>query len=525
MSEKYCSNCCKNINAATFFLHERMCYQNVKKCPKCNKPFTVDDLEEHMLEAHTEVECEFCQKKFLKSEIDNHKKRCDSKLVPCSYCEMEVLLGELREHQKACGAITEPCIKCNRYIQRKNMDKHLMEGCPPPKNDRRSVDVMRTSGKLSLGQNNNYNNNNYNNEMFNYNNIFNNTNKNDNNKNDKKNINSSNINNNISNNNINNNITNNNKNIKNNITNNNKNINNNTNNNNNNNTNKYNYIPININDYIPDEIFFENDNKKNVDIKIHDNIKKPNLPIRPPSGKKILNEAARKSSSNIGNNHTNDMSNLNNIINNKKEANIKPPSSNITINKINNNTNIKNPQIKKPIRKETEKAKTNIINKEKDKKNDFMNRQNNSNKQAVVIKPTSNKINNSNNSSMNNSRYNFRDNNKKLSSKPNFNISKGNMKIPKEKQSDEEFRRTRDKLTFKEAKNITNKNMNNNNKSNNNYMNNNNKLNKNNMKKNDNKIINDEDYLVNYNFGDVGEDEQIMQQIIEQSLKDQKRKK
>ena len=484
MSEKYCSNCCKNINAATFFLHERMCYQNVKKCPKCNKPFTVDDLEEHMLEAHTEVECEFCQKKFLKSEIDNHKKRCDSKLVPCSYCEMEVLLGELREHQKACGAITEPCIKCNRYIQRKNMDKHLMDGCPPPKNDRRSVDVMRTSGKLSLGQNNN---NNYNNDILNYDN-----------KHDKKNINSTNINNN-------------------------KNINNN--NKNNNSTNKYNYIPININDYIPDEIFYENDNKKNVDIKIHDNIKKPNLPIRPPSGKKILNEAARKSSSNIGNNNTNNINNLNNIINNKKEANIKPPSSNITINKINNNTNIKNPQIKKPVRKETEKAKTNIINKEKDKKNDFMNRQNNSNKQAVVIKQTSNKINNSNNSSMNNSRYNFRDNNKKLSSKPNFNISKGNMKIPKEKQSDEEFRRTRDKLTFKEAKNITNKNMNNNIKSNNNYMNNNNKLNKNNMKKNDNKIINDEDYLVNYNFGDVGEDEQIMQQIIEQSLKDQKRKK
>ena len=501
MSEKYCSNCCKNINAATFFLHERMCYQNVKKCPKCNKPFTVDDLEEHMLEAHTEVECEFCQKKFLKSEIDNHKKRCDSKLVPCSYCEMEVLLGELREHQKACGAITEPCIKCNRYIQRKNMDKHLMDGCPPPKNDRRSVDVMRTSGKLSLGQNNN---NNYNNDILNYDNIFNNTNKNDNNtdknnnKNDKKNINSTNINNN-------------------------KNINNN--NKNNNSTNKYNYIPININDYIPDEIFYENDNKKNVDIKIHDNIKKPNLPIRPPSGKKILNEAARKSSSNIGNNNTNNINNLNNIINNKKETNIKPPSSNITINKINNNTNIKNPQIKKPVRKETEKAKTNIINKEKDKKNDFMNRQNNSNKQAVVIKPTSNKINNSNNSSMNNSRYNFRDNNKKLSSKPNFNISKGNMKIPKEKQSDEEFRRTRDKLTFKEAKNITNKNMNNNNKSNNNYMNNNNKLKKDNIKKNDNKIINDEDYLVNYNFGDVGEDEQIMQQIIEQSLKDQKRKK
>jgi hypothetical protein len=443
MTEKYCSNCCKNINAATFFLHERMCSINVKKCPKCNKPFTVDDLEDHIKEVHTEIECEFCKKKFLKSEIDNHKKRCDSKMVPCSYCEMDVLLGELKEHQKTCGAITEPCIKCNRYIQRKNMDKHLLDGCPPPKNDRKSVDVMRNSSKLSLGKNNNnIINNDYNN-----------------------------------------------------------------------------FIPININDYIPDEIFFENDNKKNVDIKIHDNIKKPNLSIRPPSGKKLLNEAAKKNTSNIGNNSTNKISNPFNIINEKKETN-----------KINdnNNTNIKNPQIKKPVRKETERAKANIIHKDKDKKNDYLNKQNNSNKPAIVIKPvskeTTNKIN-TNNQSMNNSRYNFRDNNKKLSSKPNFNISKGNMKIPKEKQSDEEFRRTRDKLTFKEAKNITNKNMNNNIKSNNNYMNNNNKLNKNNMKKNDNKIINDEDYLVNYNFGDVGEDEQIMQQIIEQSLKDQKRKK
>ena len=128
MTEKYCSNCCKNINATTFFLHERMCSINVKKCPKCNKPFTVDDLEDHIKEVHTEIECEFCKKKFLKSEIDNHKKRCDSKMVPCSYCEMDVLLGELKEHQKTCGAITEPCIKCNRYIQRKNMDKHLMDG-------------------------------------------------------------------------------------------------------------------------------------------------------------------------------------------------------------------------------------------------------------------------------------------------------------------------------------------------------------------------------------------------------------
>ena len=133
---------------------------------------------------------------------------------------------------------------------------------------------------------------------------------------------------------------------------------------------------------------------------------------------------------------------------------------------------------------------------------------------------------------MNYSRYNFRDNNKKLSSKPAFNISKGSMKIPKEKEkeSDEEFRRTRDKLTFKEAKNIANKNMNNNIKNKNISLNNNNIKNdnikqKNNNTKNNERMITDGDYIANLNFGDVGDDEQLMQEIIEQSLKDQKKKK
>ena len=429
MAEKYCSNCCKNINAATFFLHERMCSINVKKCPKCNKPFTIVDLEEHIQEVHSEVECEYCKKKFSKGEIENHKKRCDSKMVPCSYCELNVLLGELKEHQKTCGSITEPCIKCKRYIQRKDMDKHLMDGCPPPKNDRRSVDVIRNDNRTAIGKN--------------INSIYNNINNN--------------------------------------------------------------FIPININDYVPDEIFFENDNKK-LDVKIHENMKKPDLQIRPPSGKKILNEKARKSSSNIGNTNINNKINeinLNNNIINKKETEVKP------INKNNN----KNTQIKKPIRKEPEKAKTNIYH--KDKKNDYLNKRNNANKQAILIKPiekekedNKNKININNT----NSRYTNRDNKKKLSSKPNFNITKGSMKVSKEKENEEEFRKTRDKLTFKEAKNIANKNMNSNTKINNNI-------------KETKKIIDDEDYIANFNFGDVNEEDQLMQEIIEKSLKDQKNKK
>jgi len=313
------------------------------------------------------------------------------------------------------------------------MDKHLMDGCPPPKNDRRSVDVTHTDNRISLGKNSN---NNYN-------------------------INT-------------------------------------------------NYIPININDYVPDEIFFENDNKK-LDVKIHENMKKPDLQIRPPSGKKVLNEKARKSSSNIGNidlNKNSNINKINNIINNKETNNNKPSNTNISKNTT------KNTQTKKVVRKEAEKAKANVMN-HNYKKNDYLNKQNNANKQAILIKPiekekedNKNKININNT----NSRYTNRDNKKKLSSKPNFNITKGSMKVSKEKENEEEFRKTRDKLTFKEAKNIANKNMNSNTKVNNNI-------------KETKKIIDDEDYIANFNFGDVNEEDQLMQEIIEKSLKEQKNKK
>ena len=464
MSEKYCTNCCKYINAATFFLHERMCSLNVKKCPKCNKPFTIDDLEEHIQEMHTEVECEFCKKKFPRAELDKHKTKCDSKLVPCIYCELQVLLGELKEHQKACGAITEPCVKCNRYIQRKHMDQHLKDGCPPPKNERKSVDIIRND-RLSLNKNHNnlYGNNNINN----------------------------------------------------------------------------NYIPININDYIPDEIFFEDTYKnKKTDIKMHDNIKKPNLQIRPASGKKILNEKAKKNMSNLGNgqninnvnnininnkdndkfinnkemkNKNNSMQSQNYIKNTNKITSIDNKTNNNNFNNKTNNINIKtdnrnnktNNKSSKPVKKESDKSSTYI----KFNKNDYLNKQNTSNKNAIQIK----QINDSQkkDSNINNSRYNERSNNKKLSSKPAFNITKGSMRASKDtKETDEEFRKTRDKLTFKEAKRINNINLNSNTKRSN---------------FNQKKLINDDDYIANFNFGEV-DDDQLIQQVIEQSIKEQKKK-
>ena len=391
---KYCSNCCQNIEASKFFLHERMCSQNIKKCPKCNKPFTIADLDDHIEEAHGESECEYCQRKFPNSDIEKHRKKCDSKLVPCAFCEMFIVLGELKEHQAICGAITEPCPQCGRFVQRNELENHIMEGCPPPKNNRRSVEVNHNNNnKLSLRNNNN--------------NLYN------------------------------------------------------------------NYNPI--NNFNPDDLLNQIDTGK-VDIKINSNYNKPKLPIRPPSGKKILNDNARH------------LLNNKNLIN--RENNI-----NIINNELNNN------------KKDKERLNNNNINNNNNsyKFGNYMNRQN-ENKGAIPLKPIKdNKIisNTSRYSNLNNN-----NNNAKRSSKPAFatNMSKTSLNSRKttDKTSEEEFRKTREKFTFQSAKDIEKGH-----------------LNQNSIKMNNSKgFINDGDYIGDFNFGEIDDEQQLLQQVIEQSLKD-----
>ena len=145
------------------------------------------------------------------------------------------------------------------------------------------------------------------------------------------------------------------------------------------------------------------------------------------------------------------------------------------------------------------------------------------NKGPISLKPMGN--NNNKKKDPNSSRYNELNNNSnnnnknigKINAKPSFatNLSKGNLNLKSsrdgKKKSDEEFRRTRDKLNFKEAKKIEQLNLNKEVQN----------LSKNNIKKS---IINDDDYIANFNFGEV-DDDQLIQQVIEQSLKDQNHKK
>ena len=142
-----------------------------------------------------------------------------------------------------------------------------------------------------------------------------------------------------------------------------------------------------------------------------------------------------------------------------------------------------------------------------------MNRQNN-NKNPVVIKPTNNKNTNINTTRHNN-KNNTNINASKKSSKPSFaqSLSKGNLnsssKISKVKKENEDLRKSREKNFFQGSKNLEKGNLNKESKT---------AINISNKKG----IIGDEDYLVNYNFGevdDIMDDEQLYQKAIEESLK------
>ena len=115
------------IESTKYILHERMCSLNVKKCPKCNKPFNLDDLDEHIKYEHSFVVCDLCGFQFIKKYIDNHKINCDYRLIPCKYCELNVIFQELEEHENICGSTTKKCENCGIFIEKKNFKNHICE--------------------------------------------------------------------------------------------------------------------------------------------------------------------------------------------------------------------------------------------------------------------------------------------------------------------------------------------------------------------------------------------------------------
>ena len=69
MSKTKCTNCDKEIETSKFFLHERYCSLNVRKCSICNEPVQRDEYEEHKILEHPKPKCTFCQLSFSNDEL------------------------------------------------------------------------------------------------------------------------------------------------------------------------------------------------------------------------------------------------------------------------------------------------------------------------------------------------------------------------------------------------------------------------------------------------------------------------
>ena len=109
----------------------------VQKYLACDKEFKAQgDLEKHLRDRHTEVNCQMCDKKLsTKKEVDEHI--CsDNQVVPqkCekSYCQKEfVSTATLKQHMKEAhfGQQRSVCNKCGEVLNRNDSVKKHNETC------------------------------------------------------------------------------------------------------------------------------------------------------------------------------------------------------------------------------------------------------------------------------------------------------------------------------------------------------------------------------------------------------------
>ena len=129
MSKTKCSNCDKDIDSNIFFLHERFCSINVRKCSICKEPIQKDEYEEHKLLDHPNPKCKFCHLTFSSSELENHILNCQKKLFECKYCGLFMNKNELNDHEYQCGSKTMKCEYCGENVIKTTYDLHLEYEC------------------------------------------------------------------------------------------------------------------------------------------------------------------------------------------------------------------------------------------------------------------------------------------------------------------------------------------------------------------------------------------------------------
>ena len=136
-----CSNCDKYIESSKFFLHERFCSKNVRKCSICKEPIQIEEYDEHKALDHPDIKCTFCQESFKNTEYDSHLKTCSKKLYECKYCGLFVSKNELKDHEYQCGSKTIKCEICGENVTKATLDLHLEYTCAKIQKDNKKDNI------------------------------------------------------------------------------------------------------------------------------------------------------------------------------------------------------------------------------------------------------------------------------------------------------------------------------------------------------------------------------------------------
>ncbi|XP_074641490.1 uncharacterized protein LOC141899217 [Tubulanus polymorphus] len=130
---KFCVNCKREIAASNFIMHEVHCKRNIVLCPHCDEPYPRIELDAHIDDEHTDVQCTKCRKVMEKNMVENHEENeCPQRIVQCEYCEIDIAYADLKDHLGYCGTRTEQCPTCDRYIMVKDQRIHEDSNCNYP---------------------------------------------------------------------------------------------------------------------------------------------------------------------------------------------------------------------------------------------------------------------------------------------------------------------------------------------------------------------------------------------------------
>lgn len=128
-----CEYCQKRILSSQIFLHTPYCSSFNMKCSLCNECFPKEELEQHNLDYHSLKE-----NHELENNQDSNFYKDDgfikeNEMKQCKYCTLLLHHDEVLSHEENCGAMTYECDKCHTLILIKNQQNHYKTCLPETK--------------------------------------------------------------------------------------------------------------------------------------------------------------------------------------------------------------------------------------------------------------------------------------------------------------------------------------------------------------------------------------------------------